>query len=287
MKKKEIFIITGLAGSGKTTAIKVFEDSNFYCVDNMPIDLLPHFFEIISNEINIKTKYAFVMDLRTQEFLNKYEKIFNDLGKNDYQFKILFFTAKEEVLIKRYSETRRKHPLHKTNLLDALKKEKKALLKLQKMADEVIDTSNLTTHQLKSRVAEIVSEKDDIDKKMKITIASFGFKYGIPYDVNNIVDVRFITNPFFIPELKNLTGKDEKVVSYILEDKRTELFLKQYKTLLNFLIPEYKKEGKSYLKIAIGCTGGVHRSVAIAENIYDDIKKNHKNIEIKHRDIDK
>ena len=285
--QKRLFIITGFAGSGKTTAVKAFEDAGFYCVDNMPVTLLPNFLDIATVNTENEQNFAFVMDLRTREFLDKYESVFYKLKKSGYQFKILFFTASRDVLIKRYSETRRRHPLYTKNLSEALKKESGALANLKKQADEVIDSSMLTPHQLKSLVSDMIIKKEDVEKQLKITISSFGFKYGAPYDANLISDIRFIKNPFFVSELKNLTGEDLSVSNYVLSDEKTKIFLEKYKSLLDFLIPEYQKEGKVYLKIAIGCTGGLHRSVVIAKEIYNHIKKTNKNIELEHRDITK
>ena len=285
MQKRKLFIISGLAGSGKSTAMKAFEDAGFYCVDNMPVTLLPNFLELATIDKHNMQNFAFVMDLRTKEFLKEYKRVFEKLQKSSYHCKILFFKAKENILIKRYSETRRLHPLHKANLKDALKEEKNSLQKLQKMSDKIIDTSNLNVHQLKSIVSEIIKEKTNTEK-LRINLVSFGFKHGTPYDADLIVDVRFLKNPFFVSKLKNLTGEDKKVVSFVLENKTSQVFLEKYQNLISFLIPEYEKEGKAYLTIAIGCTGGVHRSVVIAKQIYKFIKSKRKNIiELNHRDI--
>ncbi len=286
MYKFAIHIITGLSGSGKSTAIAAFEDAGFYCVDNMPIDLLPKFLELPVEKPSEITGFAFVMDIREKEFPAKYHDIFETLKENSYKLKILFLEASEDILLQRYSQTRRHHPLsHHKNLINGIRSEKKQLGNLRKTADKIIETSNYNTHELKSAIFKIARESIKI-APMRINILSFGFKYGILHDVDLIVDVRFLSNPFFVPELKHLSGENKKVSNYVLDNDQAGIFLKKYLDLLDYLIPLYEKEGKSYLTIALGCTGGRHRSVAIARRVYEKIAKQNKRIEITHRDID-
>ncbi len=287
MKNLKIFIITGLSGSGKSTAIAAFEDAHFYCVDNMPVALLPKFLELpIENDFEI-AGLAFVMDLRGKGFLTKYMPVFESLKKKGYRFEIIFLEADEEILLQRYNQTRRQHPFSQDkSLVDGIKAEKKALKELKKAIDSVINTSGYNVHELKSIIL-LIAQKAIKPAPMRINILSFGFKYGIPLDANLIVDVRFLANPYFIPELKELDGETQEVKHYVLNNNETQLFLKKYIDFLDYLIPLYEKEQKAYLTIAVGCTGGRHRSVAIARYIFAHISKAENQIEVKHRDIDK
>jgi RNase adapter protein RapZ len=287
LKNLKIFIITGLSGSGKSTAIAAFEDAHFYCVDNMPVALLPKFLKLpIEYDFEI-TGLAFVMDLREKGFLSKYIPVFESLKKKGYKFEIIFLEAEEEILLQRYNQTRRQHPFSQTkSLLDGIKEEKKALKGLKKASDSVINTSGYNVHELKSIIL-LIAQRAIKPSPMRINILSFGFKYGIPLDANLIVDVRFLANPYFIPELKELDGETHKVKNHVLNNKETQLFLKKYVDFLDYLIPLYEKEQKAYLTIAVGCTGGRHRSVAIARYIFDHISKKRKQIEVKHRDINR
>jgi len=287
VKNLKIFIITGLSGSGKSTAIAAFEDAHFYCVDNMPVALLPKFLELpIENDFEI-AGLAFVMDLREKGFLTKYMPVFESLKKKGYKFEIIFLEADEEILLQRYNQTRRQHPFSQgKSLVDGIKAEKKALKGLKKASDSVINTSGYNVHELKSIIL-LIAQKAIKPAAMRINILSFGFKYGIPLDANLVIDVRFLTNPYFIAELKELDGETQEVKNHVLNNKETRLFLKKYVDFVDYLIPLYEKEQKAYLTIALGCTGGRHRSVAIARYIFDHISKTRKQIEVKHRDIDK
>jgi UPF0042 nucleotide-binding protein len=287
VKNLNIFIITGLSGSGKSTAIAAFEDAHFYCVDNMPVALLPKFLDLpIEYDFEI-AGIAFVMDLREKGFLTKYMPVFESLKKKGYKFEIIFLEADEEILLQRYSQTRRQHPFSQgKSLLDDIKAEKEALKGLKKASDTVINTSGYNVHELKSIIL-LIAQKAIKPAPMRINILSFGFKYGIPLDANLIVDVRFLTNPYFIPELKELDGETQEVKNHVLNNNETRLFLNKYIDFLDYLIPLYEKEQKAYLTIAVGCTGGRHRSVAIARYIFHHISKVRKHIEVKHRDIDK
>ncbi len=286
MKELNIFIITGLSGSGKSIAMDALEDSGFYCVDNMPVALLPKFVELPVESNSEIAGLAFVMDLREKGFLSSYPSVFESLKEKGYQFKILFLEADEDILVKRYSQTRRHHPLAQgKSLLDGIRIEKEQLKNLKSAADEIIDTSRYNVHELKSVIRNIAQQSRD-SAPMSINILSFGFKYGVPHDASLIMDVRFILNPYFVPELKALDGKDDKVKDYVLNNDNTRIFLNKFLELLDYLIPLYEKEGKAYLTIAVGCTGGKHRSVAVAEVLFKHLKKQGNKIIITHRDID-
>ena len=286
MKKIKIIIITGLSGSGKSTAIAAFEDAGFYCVDNMPVELLPKFLELPIESDSEIAGLAFVMDLREKGFISKYKSIFESIQKKGYDFKILFLEASEAILLQRYSQTRRHHPISRGNgLLDRIRTEQEQLKSLKIVADKIIDTSHFNVHDLKSVINDIAQKSKDL-APIRINILSFGFKYGIPHDADLIIDVRFLANPYFVPELKDLDGTNKKIKDYILNNDETRIFLKKYLDLLDYLIPLYEKEGKNYLTIAVGCTGGRHRSVTIAQHIFEHILKLESQIIVTHRDID-
>ena len=286
MKKIEIIIITGLSGSGKSTAIASFEDAGFYCVDNMPVALLPKFLELPIESNSEIAGLAFVMDLREKGFLSTYSSIFESLKEKGHKFKILFLEADEEILLQRYSQTRRHHPLsHAKSLLDGIRTEQEQLKNLKITSDKIINTSQYNVHDLKSVINDIAQQSKNY-APMRINILSFGFKYGTPHDASLIMDVRFLANPYFVPEIKALDGKSQEIKNYVLNNDETRRFLRKYLDLLDYLIPLYEKEGKAYLTIAVGCTGGRHRSVTIAEAIYEHIIKFGEQIMITHRDID-
>ena len=286
MKELNIFIITGLSGSGKSSAIDALEDAGFYCVDNMPVALLPKFVELPVESNSEIAGLAFVMDLREKGFLSSYPSIFESLKEKGYQFKILFLEANEDILLKRYSQTRRHHPLAEgKGLLEGIRIEKEHFKKLKSAADEIIDTSRFNVHELKSVIRNIAQQSKD-SAPMSINILSFGFKYGVPHDASLIMDVRFILNPYFVPELKALDGKDERVKDYVLNNDNARIFLNKFFDLIDYLMPLYEKEGKAYLTIAVGCTGGKHRSVAVAEALFKHLDKSGSKIIMTHRDID-
>ena len=284
MQTKVIFIITGLSGSGKSTALAALEDAGFYCIDNMPVDLLPKFLEMPIERDSEISGIALVMDVREKGFLARYSTVFSELRKKGYFFEILFLEAEEEILVQRYSETRRQHPMSTgKRLLDDIRLEKEQLEDLRSAADLVINTSEFNVHELKSKILDI-AQRSKKNVPMRINVLSFGFKYGIPHDADLIMDVRFMANPYFIPELKELDGEAQAIKDFVLDHNDTSAFLEKYLDLLDYLIPLYEKEGKAYLTIALGCTGGRHRSVTIARTIYEHIHAMGKTVELNHRD---
>lgn len=285
MKTHHIIIITGLSGSGKSTTLAAFEDCGFYCVDNMPVVLLPDFLELsIESESEI-AGLVFVMDLREKTFLTGYMAAFEAARDKGHHLQLIYLEAEENVLIQRYSQTRRHHPVaHGKSLLEGIRAERRLLAEVRQKADRVIDTTRFNVHDLKSTVFSIAKHMTKF-APLRIHIQSFGFRYGIPMDADLMVDVRFLSNPYFVPELKDLDGESRQVQKYVLQNDPARLFLNQYTNLLDFLIPLYEKEGKAYLTIAIGCTGGRHRSVAIARALFEHIHLAGKQVEITHRDI--
>lgn len=286
VKDQTIIIITGLSGSGKSTALAAFEDAGFYCVDNMPVVLLPKFLELPMDNASAIAGLVFVMDLREKNFLAEYRTVFRSIKDKRYDLKIIFLEADEKVLLQRYSQTRRHHPAAQgQSLMEGIRSEKKLLGDLKTAADRVIDTSGYNIHELKAIIIDMAKKMIEL-APMRINILSFGYKYGIPYDADLIGDVRFLVNPYFVPGLKELDGESRKVKNFVLQNQEARLFLKKYTDLLDYLIPLYEKEGKAYLTIAVGCTGGRHRSVVIARALFDHIHQTGKQIEITHRDID-
>ena len=284
MKTRPITIITGLSGSGKSTAIAALEDAGFYCVDNMPVALLTKFLELPLNHSPEISGIAFGMDLRDKGFIETYQEIFNSLISDGYKLNIIFLEANDEILMRRYSQTRRHHPLssHKT-ILAGIREEREQLTDLRTQAEKIIETSALNVHELKSIILKYVHENTPI-ATMQTHIVSFGFKNGIPNDSDIIVDVRFLRNPYFLPELKPFDGENEAVKQFVLESEEAKTFLKKYMDLLDYLLPLYEKEGKAHLTISFGCTGGRHRSVVVAGKIYENLKLRERQVSITHRD---
>lgn len=279
-----IIIITGFSGSGKSTAIAALEDAGYYCVDNMPVVLLPEFLKL-PVEGGDFAGCAFVMDLREHGFLSKYAAVLDSIKKNGCSIEIVFLEADEKTLLQRYKQTRRHHPLaFGKSLIEGIRAEKQLLQDLRKSADRVINTSTFNVHELKSMVLHIAQNCTSLTP-MAIQVMSFGYKYGIPLDADLIIDVRFLSNPYFMPKLQHLDGESKKIQEFVLKDPQASIFLRKYLDLLDYLIPLYEKEGKAYLTIAVGCTGGRHRSVVIAKAVGDHLLALQKQITITHRDI--
>lgn len=280
-----LVIVSGLSGSGKTNALKCFEDLGFFCVDNLPPPLLPVFTKLCMQSSTGIKKVAVGIDIRERDFLRDFLSVSEQMKKEDYQYELIFFEAKDEVLIRRFSETRRPHPLAKNRpILEGIHEEREQLAELKRRSDRIIDTSSFTIQQLKDVVVQYYVDHGE-NRKPSISIISFGYKYGIPYEIDLLFDVRFLQNPNFVSELKPLSGEERAVQEYIFKKPEAEKFIDQIKSFLAFLVPFYEKEGRPYLTIAIGCTGGRHRSVAIARRLYDDLKTAEYDAVLRHRDI--
>ncbi len=282
----ELIIITGMSGAGKTVAIQSLEDLGYFCVDNLPPVLIPKFLELIEQSAGPMTRVALGLDLRGREFFDAVFQFLDELEhKQQFRYQILYLDASDEVLVNRYKETRRKHPLAGNGLpLEGIRQERKLLEGLKGKAHQIIDTSRLKPAQLREKI--VYRFADDSRNQLIVNAMSFGFKYGIPIDADLVFDVRFLPNPHYIEDLKPMTGLDEQVSAYVLKWGETQMFIKKMEDMLSFLLPLYQREGKSQVVIAIGCTGGKHRSVALAEHIgqrfADQFKTN-----VTHRDIDK
>ncbi|MDI6889733.1 MAG: RNase adapter RapZ [Thermodesulfovibrionales bacterium] len=281
MVKPIIVIITGLSGSGKTVALRALEDSGFFCVDNLPITLIDSFVSIISSNREIK-KIGIGIDIREKGFLSEVSDVLKNL-RNKYRTEILFLEAEKDVLLRRFKETRRPHPLG-GDIEGAIQIEKERLSPLRGTSDRVVDTSPFTPHQLRQFVTSLY-EIQRGKKAMTLVLISFGFKFGTPQNIDLLFDVRFLPNPNFVPELKPLKGMDKRVSDYIFKKPEARAFMTKVKEFVDFLIPLYIREGKSYLTIGIGCTGGIHRSPAIVEKLRSHLKKHPIDLNIIHRDI--
>ncbi len=280
-------VITGISGAGKSLVAKHLEDAGFFCIDNLPPLLIPKIAEICSQSYRKMDKIALVIDIRGGELLNDLFPALDALGGEGHTFEILFMEALDKVVIKRYKESRRSHPLAREGrLLKGIAEERRVLQRIKERADYVIDTSNLAPKQLKDAITGIIGQDSNF-RGLMINIISFGYKYGVPIECDLIFDVRFIPNPFYIESMKYQTGKHDNVKEYVLKLTETVEFFDKLSSMLDFLIPNYVKEGKSQLVIGIGCTGGRHRSVAIADELNKNLsEKQHRTI-VEHRDIDK
>lgn len=282
----KLVVITGMSGAGKTVAIQSLEDTGYFCIDNLPPLLLPKFAELFKQANGSLQKVAIVVDLRGRAFFSTLLEALQALEQEDgIQAHILFLDADDQTLVRRYKETRRRHPLNtEGTLLSGIRQERKLLLDLKARAHEVIDTSQMKPADLKKQVTTLFSHEDS--SKMTISFLSFGFKHGVPIDADLLFDVRFIPNPYYIEELRPQNGTDIHVYDYVLKWEQTQIFLEKVKDLLRFLIPYYRNEGKAHLMVAIGCTGGQHRSVAIAEHLYRSFKETEQS-QVIHRELKK
>jgi RNase adapter protein RapZ len=284
-KTVRLVIISGLSGSGKSYVIKYFEDLGFFCIDNLPPQLLPKFVELCTQSRNDITKAALGIDIRERDFLGNFLNVFDQFREEGYQMELLFLEARDEILLRRFSETRRPHPLAKGgSIVEGIKLEREKLQELRKRADKIIDTSDYHVHQLKEVITRYYLERGE-NKHLNLSLISFGYKFGIPYDLDLLFDVRFLSNPNFERELKPLTGEDHRVQSYIMAQPETKAFLEKLYGFLDFLVPLYEKEGKSYLTIGIGCTGGRHRSVTVVNLLREYLQKKGVQVNCRHRDI--
>ena len=287
MKNLRVVIITGLSGSGKSTALRALEDIGFFCVDNLPVILLPKFLSITTSSSPEIKHVAMVMDLRERSFLDKYQRIFTGLKEKGYIIEILFLESSDDSLLHRFSETRRIHPLSERGMImEGILMEREKLSSLKKMADKIIDTTSVNVHQLKDIVQRhfLPSSRH---KKMVINITSFGYRYGLPVDADLVFDVRFLPNPYFVENLKNYDGHHADVQDYVMQNKESKKFLEKILDLMNLLIPLYEKEGKVRLNVAMGCTGGKHRSVVMANKLDSYFSSMKYMVNLNHRDINK
>lgn len=275
-------IITGMSGAGKSQVVRTLEDLNFFCIDNLPATLIPKFAELCrqTEEKNV----ALVVDIRGGRFFDQLLGVLNEMEASGQKYELLFLDASDETLVRRFKETRRRHPLGRTNtLLENLQNERNLLAPVRKRATHIIDTSSLKATELKARVTELFCENQKAEN-MGIVVRSFGFKHGLPMDSDLVLDVRFLPNPFYVEELRNKTGNDIGVMEYLCRYPQTMEYLRLEQNILDFLIPQYINEGKSQLVISVGCTGGQHRSVYVANKLYEHLRSRGYNVEVSHRD---
>lgn len=282
---RELVILTGMSGSGKASALKAFEDLGFYSVDNLPLELIERFADLVAQSAEI-SRAALVVDVREGIRLDRFPAILKKVRKV-LKTRVLFLEASEEAIVRRFSETRRPHPLGRgETVISSIHAESKRLDPVRKVADILLDTTRMNVHDLRAHVvAQFERSGDKSDHNLTISVASFGFKNGAPTDADLVFDVRFLPNPHFVPELRKLTGKDPKVVKYVKKFPQTKEFLDKAADMLTFLLPHYIKEGKSYLTVAIGCTGGQHRSVMIAEELKKRLSAAGYRVKAEHRDL--
>ena len=307
MKNIRVILISGLSGSGKTTAIKALEDIGFYCVDNLPILLLPKFIELCEQSGGKISKVAVVEDIRGtvsypaweesevaqegNDFLEDSRRVIQNLKKNGYSIEILFLESSDPILMRRFSETRRQHPLAVGGSIgEGIHLERERLQGIRDMANQVIDTSHFNVHQLKDRIQRYAQEGSS-SGQITVTLLSFGYSFGIPFEADLLLDVRFLPNPYFVEELKRLKGEDPKVTEYVLQWEETKEFLQRVREFIRFLLPLYIRERKTHLTIAVGCTGGRHRSIVIvnrlAEMLRDELAERGVFLSMRHRDAEK
>ncbi|MEG0847161.1 MAG: RNase adapter RapZ [Niameybacter sp.] len=283
----EFIIVTGMSGAGKSTAINCLEDMGYYCVDNLPPMLIPNFVSLIVDKKQQYDKVVLGIDIRGGILFDDLFSSLKELKLAGYEYKIIFFDCDDEVLIKRYKETRRLHPLARNERIqEGIEKERDILIEVKDKADYIIDTTHLLAKDVKNVLYDILTEKTNFQSLM-ITILVFGFKYGVPIDADLLFDVRFIPNPYYLPELRPLTGNEQQIQDYVMNFEVTKTFLEKLQDMVDFLIPHYTKEGKNQLVIGIGCTGGKHRSVVLGNALYQYLKNSGNVVTILHRDIDK
>lgn len=286
MRNLRVVIVTGMSGSGKTTSLRALEDVGFFCVDNLPVVLLPKFLEIQSVDAKDLSKVALVMDLREKSFLDTYPGVFSQLKKIGYKIEILFLDAGDDALLHRFSETRRTHPLsQRGSIMEGISNEREKLSPLKQMADKIIDTTSLNVHQLKDSVQRSFIESSR--RKMAIHVISFGYRYGVPADADMVLDVRFLPNPHFVEALKPYNGHHAQVRNYVLGAEESRTFIDKLFGLMALLIPLYEKEGKVRFNIALGCTGGKHRSVVMSNELVNHFTQQDYMVSVSHRDINK
>lgn len=280
-----ILIITGLSGSGKSTVLRTLEDVGYFCVDNLPVNLLPSFLQEMGHSSRDTRKIALVMDVRTAGFLENYAQVCQKLGEQGYRIYLLFLEAEEQVLLRRFSQTRRQHPLaDHASLVKALRQERASLEGLRRLADRILDTSPYNPHQLRKLILDEYSGVEP-RQRLLIHLVSFSYRNGIPPEADLVMDVRFLPNPYFVEDLRPLTGNDPRVREFVLGQEETRVFLERFQAFLDYLLPRYQQEGKTHLTLAIGCTGGQHRSVVIANVLGDHLSRENLPFTLTHRDL--
>ena len=282
--KSRIIIVTGMSGSGKTQTCRYLEDLGYFCVDNLPPVFIPKFVELCTHANSHFNRMVFVVDTRSREFFDDLVHVLDDMDKDNQDYEMLFMDAQDDVIIRRYKETRRRHPMAPSSRIsDGVFKERKRLESVRAKATYIIDTSNLSKVELREKIHILFGNKDgDI---MNIAVLSFGFKFGMPLDADMVLDVRFLPNPFYVQDLRHKSGSVPEVAAYIEEKPITQEYLKRLDSFIDFLVPQYVREGKSQLVIAVGCTGGMHRSVFVAKHIYDLLAKKSYAVNLEHRDL--
>lgn len=284
---QDFVVVTGLSGAGKTQAVHCLEDMGFYCVDNMPPTLVPQFAELCAHSSGHVSRVAVVMDIRGGYFFQNLAEVVQSLRALEFRPRLLFLESSEETLLRRFKETRRRHPLatrHRT-LLDSIRLERKQMQELRANADKVIDTSSTDTKTLKDEIAALFDEKVRTGGSMLVNVLSFGYKYGVPTDADLVFDLRFLRNPHYVPSLQPLTGVDQAIEAYVMEDPAATEYLDKLRDLLAFSLPRYGDEGKSYLTVAVGCTGGRHRSVVFARLLAGFLRSKGYEVVLAHRDV--
>ena len=284
LEKSRIVIVTGMSGAGKTQACRYLEDLGYFCVDNLPPIFIPKFVELCTHGGSHVNRVVFVVDTRSREFFDALVQVLEGMDKSDQSYEMLFVDASDDAIIRRYKETRRRHPMAPSSRIsDGVIKERKRLESVRSKATYIIDTSNLTKSELKEKILRLFGNPEG--EQMDINVLSFGFKFGMPLDADMVFDVRFLPNPFYIDALKHKSGAVPEVAAYIESKAVTQEFEKRLIPLIDFLVPQYVREGKSQLVIAVGCTGGMHRSVFIAKYIFDFLKKKGYAVNLEHRDL--
>jgi UPF0042 nucleotide-binding protein len=284
-ERLRLIIITGLSGAGKSWAIKCFEDMGYYCVDNLPTTLIPTFVELCAHSIKRIGRIALGVDVREREYLSSVVEVLGELRRAGHLTGVLFLEASEEALVRRYHETRRRHPVSSGSLLDGIREERKLLANLRELADRVIDTSQITVHELRQRLVEMYGEATL--PGLSVNLLSFGYKFGMPYEADLVFDCRFLPNPFFVEGLKTQDGRTAPVRQFVVEHPEGRELIKRLRDLLGYLLPRYQKEGKAHLTVAVGCTGGRHRSVALVEELREFVESHGVPVNVTHRDVDR
>jgi len=282
----QLVVVTGLSGSGKSTAIHVLEDLGFYCIDNLPVALIPRVVELWESSQEEVRRVALGVDVRERHFLDEVPSVFAELRTRGVALEVLYLEASEEVLLRRFSETRRPHPAADGgSLADGIRREREKLRALREASDRIVDTSALTVHELRATLRDLLERTET--GTLTVALQSFGYKYGLPTDADLVLDCRFLPNPFFVEELRHRVGTDQAVADYVLKRDETQQLLQHITGLLDFALPQYQREGKSYLTIAIGCTGGRHRSIALVEELRRLLAARGHRVLVRHRDVER